>query len=184
MSPLIGRLLLAILLFPCAFLVYLVTYLYLDSYRGFHWNPDQCILLGGSATWIFVGAYWTLLWRKTVQWTPRRRVQTIGAVFGAIVAGLIASTIMLPLDERPAEFVGVCTAIVAWLIATVRIWRETAAERNLRLGASRDTVVVCPQCAYNMAGLHEARCPECGAQFTLDQLFAGQPGRTQVELER
>lgn len=30
--------------------------------------------------------------------------------------------------------------------------------------------MTCPACGYNMRGLTEARCPECGAEFTLDQL--------------
>ena len=28
----------------------------------------------------------------------------------------------------------------------------------------------CPDCGYNMAGLSSTKCPECGAQFTIDQL--------------
>ena len=30
--------------------------------------------------------------------------------------------------------------------------------------------ICCPKCEYNMRGLTEAKCPECGEQFTLDQL--------------
>jgi predicted Zn-ribbon and HTH transcriptional regulator len=32
--------------------------------------------------------------------------------------------------------------------------------------------MACPNCGYNLTGLREARCPECGSQFTLDELFA------------
>ena len=28
----------------------------------------------------------------------------------------------------------------------------------------------CPTCGYNMAGLSATKCPECGAEFTIDQL--------------
>lgn len=28
----------------------------------------------------------------------------------------------------------------------------------------------CPKCGYNLTGLREARCPECGATYTLDEL--------------
>jgi rubrerythrin len=38
--------------------------------------------------------------------------------------------------------------------------------------------VSCPSCGYNLTGLNEARCPECGAKFTLDELFAAQPRET------
>lgn len=30
----------------------------------------------------------------------------------------------------------------------------------------------CPECGYNMAGLSATQCPECGSQFTIDQLKA------------
>jgi DNA-directed RNA polymerase subunit RPC12/RpoP len=32
------------------------------------------------------------------------------------------------------------------------------------------TFIACPSCGYNLRGLKEAKCPECGAEFTLDQL--------------
>jgi hypothetical protein len=30
----------------------------------------------------------------------------------------------------------------------------------------------CPRCDYNLRGLSEARCPECGERFTLEQLWS------------
>ncbi|MDB5303490.1 MAG: hypothetical protein JWM97_1039, partial [Phycisphaerales bacterium] len=42
--------------------------------------------------------------------------------------------------------------------------------------------VVCPTCGYNLTGLTATRCPECGSQFTLDELMAAQPGREGEEL--
>ena len=39
-------------------------------------------------------------------------------------------------------------------------------------------------CAYDMTGLKGTRCPECGSEFTLDELLASQPGKAAVELER
>jgi hypothetical protein len=32
----------------------------------------------------------------------------------------------------------------------------------------------CPSCEYSMVGLKEARCPECGQEFTLNELFSRQ----------
>ena len=46
-----------------------------------------------------------------------------------------------------------------------------------RAGAFRQAagdVLFCPKCGYNMTGLYEARCPECGSRYTLDQLAAAQ----------
>ena len=65
-------------------------------------------------------------------------------------------------------------AIPLWLVLTLLIWRETPAERAERLQASAGKALFCPKCNYNMTGLYEARCPECGERFTLDQLH-GRP---------
>lgn len=73
---------------------------------------------------------------------------------------------------------------IAWVLATVLIWRETPAERMERISAAGGDAVCCPICGYNMTGLHESRCPECGSKFTLDQLLAGQPAREQVTLPK
>ena len=32
----------------------------------------------------------------------------------------------------------------------------------------------CVRCGYAMKGLTEARCPECGTRYTLDDLWVGQ----------
>ncbi len=39
-------------------------------------------------------------------------------------------------------------------------------------GRPSEPCLRCPACEYNMTGLYEARCPECGKLYTLDQLFA------------
>ena len=41
--------------------------------------------------------------------------------------------------------------------------------------SGRDRIVTaedvpCPSCGYNLRGLREARCPECGSSFTIEQL--------------
>jgi len=59
-------------------------------------------------------------------------------------------------------------------LGTVIAWRETPRERADRL-ARLGAAIVCPLCGYNLAGFREARCPECGGSFTLDQLAATQP---------
>jgi hypothetical protein len=61
------------------------------------------------------------------------------------------------------------------VLSTVLIWRETAAERLARLTAHGMPVIACPLCGYNLAGLTEARCPECGAAFTLEQVLLARP---------
>ncbi len=51
-------------------------------------------------------------------------------------------------------------AFLVWRSGYVRGWR-----------AARHTPPICPACGYNMTGLSECRCPECGAAYRLDQLW-------------
>jgi hypothetical protein len=39
-----------------------------------------------------------------------------------------------------------------------------------RAPAVRSKGIPCLKCGYDLTGLREARCPECGSQYTLDQL--------------
>ena len=43
---------------------------------------------------------------------------------------------------------------------------RVAQERRLRR-----IDVTCPACGYSLVGLSECRCPECGEQFTIEQLL-------------
>jgi DNA-directed RNA polymerase subunit RPC12/RpoP len=65
--------------------------------------------------------------------------------------------------------------VLTWLAVAVFIWCETPAEPAERIEGSSKSAVACPTCGYNLTGLSEARCPECGTRFTLDELLALQP---------
>ena len=98
----------------------------------------------------------------------------VGAASGALV-GL--------LEDGLGAFMGGVTAILFWLLVTVLIWRETTAERVERLRARSPRALVCPRCGYNLTGLRQATCPECGAGYTIDELAALQPQREPADLQ-
>ena len=106
----------------------------------------------------------------------------LAVLFAAATGYLVA--VILNESQRGGfgDFVGSATAPLLWIVATIFVWRETAAERAARIDSTGRDAVVCPTCGYNLTGLKEPRCPECGTQFTLDQLLASQPSRTQADL--
>ena len=59
---------------------------------------------------------------------------------------------------------------ILWIVASTLAWRETKAERAARLCGRGDRLLPCPKCGYNLTGLRETRCPECGATYTVDEL--------------
>jgi hypothetical protein len=188
MSRLIASILLSILLFPVAALLYLLVF-FVCAFTVFRRDEGIGFILAGVATAAFVAWYWLFIWRQTVQWTPQRVSRTLYAGLGAAIVGAIIGALMGTMESGFGFFIGTSIPPLLWMVATVLVWRETQPERAERLRAlGRDRVggpgIPCPVCNYDMTGLKSTRCPECGSEFTLDELLAAQPGRAAVELER
>jgi hypothetical protein len=172
MSRLVARILLAMLMFPLAVMLYALTV-----------AVEEMILAAGGVTWAGVATYWCLLWRSSIRWTSARVRGTLVAAGGAVVVGGGVAFVISGAFVRGGDaagfilFLGGVLAILLWLFATVFLWRETTAERAARVGATGTSTVTCPACGYNLTGLTDARCPECGGQFTLNELLAAQPAR-------
>ena len=185
MSHLVARILPAICLIPAAAVVYIMVIIVgLDRPNSTQVAP----LVAGAAAWAFIAVYWVLLWRGSVRWTSMRVLGTLMATILVLVAGaFLAAAVNLILPD-PRDELGILSASmfvpIAWLIATVFLWRETALERRSRLAASPQRTVSCPTCGYNLTGLTATRCPECGKQSTLDELFAAQADPQPADVER
>ena len=180
MSGLLSRIMLAILMLPCAAVVYICTVMLLLEAWG--WSSDDTAFgLATAVSWAFIAIYWLLLWRA-VPWTPTRIGLTAAAAAAALVPGVAVGATCSVVDDSFGVFIGGITAILCWLVATCFIWRESSAERAARLRRSGGETIACLQCGYNMTGLREPKCPECGGSFTLDELLRGQASREAAEL--
>jgi uncharacterized paraquat-inducible protein A len=198
-SRLVSRILLSIFMFPLAGMCYVLAVVVGEqalrsstsnvSGVGYRDRELMMFLSADVLTWGFVALYWCLLWRTGVQWDKRRIAGTLVSVIGAVVAGVFAAVLSASAfsvgdGSGFGAFVGGIVAIMLWLIATIFLWRETAAERARRVVGSTKSAITCPTCGYNLTGLTESRCPECGSRFTLDELLAlQQHGKTEVEIE-
>lgn len=178
MTKLIARLILAMLILPVSASLFVFGLAAVISRRS---GPPSTIsiLLLYAALYAFIAAYWILLWRTMIRWTRGRILKTYLAAVGALMisgaAGGFVSVVFGGSDTAFVLLISGAVAPVAWVLATVLIWRETPAERIERLSLAGREAVSCPVCGYNMTGLSEARCPECGTRFTLDQLVTAQP---------
>jgi hypothetical protein len=88
-------------------------------------------------------------------------------------AACVGVAIALPGDEEFVIFAVLCSAGAATLILWVETWRRYGRGRP-QLTDQGKFDVRCPKCDYSMIGLTESRCPECGVQFTLDELLSRQ----------
>ena len=184
MSHLVARILLAVFLIPFSAIIYLLAFIFCSRQQH---SDVTAFVAAGLVSWAFIAAYWVLLWMGTVRWTSWRIAGTLveAAVIG--IAGVVLAIfadMLLPFSRGSfGAFCGSIFVPIAWLIATVFLWRETAMERRLRLAATSDLAVSCPACGYNLTGLTATRCPECGKQCTLDELFAAQGELRTAEVE-
>jgi len=176
MSRLVARILLSLFMFPLASIFYIFVFVASDQAFPMRSEHDG-FLFSSGLTWLFVAVYWCLLWRSGIDWNSARLRRTFIAAFGTATIGIVVGYFcgLTMGGTVTGVFIGGVLAIVLWLIATVFIWRETAAERAARMKASGNATITCPTCGYNLTGLSECRCPECGSRFTLDELMALQP---------
>jgi hypothetical protein len=172
MSGLVARILLAMLMLPAAGAVALVVFP--QASMG---NPHRTACgVTGIVTFLFVIAYWTLLWRRSVAWTQHRIVWTVIVATLCGLGGVATHYVFRsPYYLSSSDWIAPLATPLAWTILTTLLWRETPFERAQRLRATNKNAVVCPACGYNLTGLQSTRCPECGKLYTLDELFASQP---------
>jgi hypothetical protein len=176
MPRLLSQILLAVLMFPLGFIVYIAVYAMVGHYLG--WSSQiQANVIAGFVTWALAGLCWFWTWRPTIVWNKRRMRRTLVAVAVALLAGIVIGGMGWTVDQDLGAMLGSAAAPLAWLAASVVAWRETDEERAKRLGKLSAEDIVCPTCGYSLTGLTEARCPECGTQYTLSELLASQPGR-------
>jgi hypothetical protein len=174
MTRLLARILLAILMIPLAALVYLAVFLLLDSNDV---ATFFALVWAAVATAYFVVCYWLLLWRRSICWTRGRIWATVLAGPACVLVGTIVGVLVGSLMWRVGDLgalLGGFLSIILWLAATVFLWQETPAERAERVQRAIGCLLLCPRCGYNMTGLYESRCPECGHRCTLDELYAAQ----------
>ena len=170
MTALLARILLAIIMFPLALCLYVLATILLDDWFGLRF-VKACTYSNVLIT-LLVILYWIALWYRSIPWSNKRTFLTLLLSVACVVAGFVPGQLTQAKDVE--VFVGGFVAILAWLAFSVLIWRETPAERAERIRRAAGDVLFCPKCSYNMTGLYESRCPECGSKYTLDQLFAAQ----------
>lgn len=151
------------------------------SFLAVRFEPIRSrVLLVGIVTLVCAVAAivgWVGLWYSQIRWTSARVVGTGVLALGlALLAGIIGSMLAATIPHDGATFGMVFGGMLwglGWFGLTPILWKETRAERSERLQELRgEQGLACPVCNYNLAGLREARCPECGAAYTLDQLYA------------
>lgn len=175
MSATLARLMLSMAVIAGTPVVWVIVAIWLDRRA----SDDVAFLYANIIGGLFLITAWTATWSGHVTWDARRVLKTAIAAAGA-VALVVAMYVFVRLafhrgyggDNELGLILGGLVGGAAWPAFTAFAWRETAAERAARLKQHGVHTVACPTCGYNLTGLTDARCPECGSKFTLDQLLA------------
>lgn len=90
-------------------------------------------------------------------------------LFASLLAVLIAVTqlVINGFNYRDAYLWVIAGTLCIFLFAYINRWLHHPNRFEFR---TKSQEMSCPSCGYSMRGLYEARCPECGAEFTIDQL--------------
>ena len=173
MTRLLARLLLAFAAVLAAPVVCSGLCIVLIAATSWRWDFHCLVASECISALLFVTA-WLAIWHAQVTWNEWRRQLTFVSIFWSLGVGSIVGLVLAMMTDE--ENLGLVFAglfwFVSWIPSTALIWRETARERAARLRAVAVGTLACPHCGYNLTGLHEARCPECGTQYTLNELFA------------
>ncbi len=114
---------------------------------------------------------WIRIWARAVMWDRRTMGRTGIAVAASLGTALaVATSHMLAIGTAWGDEEGVILATAAyggaWIAASAWAWAD-----QVRTGVGGPRII-CPKCNYDMRGLDQPRCPECGSRYTLDELLA------------
>ena len=147
----------------------------------------------GVVVWIVLVAVWAL-WAALfyVHTRSLERFQAVKRMIAWLLGGSLLQLLAtvpshIIVVRRPGCLVGMQTAMGLFAGLYVMIWSFGPGIMLLFWAETRRrTAGHCPACGYNLRGLTEQRCPECGRPFTFYEIratpeqlgFAGTPSAT------
>jgi hypothetical protein len=127
-------------------------------------------------TAVFAIAAWLFVWRKNVRWTGRVTRQTLLSAGLLIGAPAIATVLNEQVHSTVLNSLLMASPPIGWgvwMALTMWLWPFTTSGADAVEASPR-----CLKCGYLLKGLTRTRCPECGDERTLDELWAANAAET------
>lgn len=180
MSPTLFRTLMSILLFPLGVLLSALSVAIIEFLVQDH-EAEFLLIAALWAVSILVTLVWLALWTPAAHPSARTRLAVAVSWLGTLGFFLALWTLLAVGAHDDHSFVvaaGFAAPMLplSLMIATSYAWRLNARQLRRRWlnqfeRYHRNPTICCPDCGYDLRGRCDARCPECGGEFTLERLL-------------
>ncbi len=143
-----------------------------DSFIGLGSEPSN-ITASYEITMAIAVTSWLLIWRRVVNWQRNVMFWTLIAATVCIAIPSLFPFLLMRKLSSPWDDI-VCIVPVLgwgiWMAGTVLFWPMRAGA-GAAGHADANVTPQCPSCGYLLTGLTKTRCPECGDEPTIDELW-------------
>lgn len=163
-SPTAKRLIASVSLWFILFGVFMISH---EVFRSLPVPKDR-VPVSLLITAVIGVAIWYIIWCRAFNWREGALLQTTIATIICLVLPLFGCFAFYRQIGRFFDPVLACLPVIGWgvwMIWTSRIWLARGSDA-LPIDAPR-----CIKCGYLLIGLRSTRCPECGSEPTLDELW-------------
>lgn len=170
MSPVAIRLAASIGSIPFVFGVFMISAVALQDFAGLSDPLSEAY----SVTAVVAVSVWLAIWRRSVTWSGPVLTRTIVAAILCLALPIALHFLLAGGGNNLQDVILACLPVIGWgvwMAVTVYIW-----PLQVRSAGPGDMGPHCPSCGYLLKGLRATRCPECGTEPTLDELWAAQTG--------
>lgn len=165
MGPIGKRLVACLGMVPVVFGIFLIAGVAAEDFL----NTAYALHVGMGAAAVAAVVLWSIIWRRVIDWSPttaRALVLSAAVLMGMPIA--LWAALQQSVRESYSIMLG-CLPLIGWGVWMAWVTARCPMRINLDESASSPS---CPSCGYSLRGLTTTRCPECGCEPTLDQLWA------------
>jgi hypothetical protein len=170
MTPTAKRLAGSIATIPFVFGAFLVIGVALEGFLALSYRTPAAF----AFTALIAILLWILLWRRAVVWSPGVVRGTLGLALLTLGAPIALQGVLCNVVDGLSEAIVVSLPIVGWgvwMAVTINQWPVVpSVPGDARVSPQ------CLKCGYLLIGLRCTRCPECGDEPTLDELWEATAG--------
>jgi len=156
---------------PVVFGLFWIIAVFLDDVGGL---GSDCWSEAFALTAVIAVVVWVLIWRRSVVWSATVIRHTAISVAGLLAVPIAAQWAYVESVDDVWEVTLFVLPVIGWgvwMAGTVRLWPMQATE-----SPGGDLTPHCLKCGYLLKGLRATRCPECGDEPTLDELWEATVG--------